>query len=81
MAAHRPTWVPFQEREHEQAWRDHLDGWWSLNARSEGQTRPLPKERHRGGSPWLHRGVKTTMMYMHVLNRGPGGIRSPLDGL
>ena len=40
-----------------------------------------PKERHRGGSPWLHSDVKTTMMYIHVLNRGPGGVRSPLDGL
>ena len=72
MAAHRPTWVPFQESEHERAWRDHLDGWWSFNARSEGQ---------RGGSPWLHSDVMTTMMYIHVLNRGPGGVRSPLDGL
>src|SRR6266850_3799908 len=43
----------------------------SLDARSEGQ---------RGGSPWLHSDVKTTMMYIHVLNRGPAGVRSPLDG-
>ncbi|RPH80831.1 MAG: hypothetical protein EHM80_04180 [Nitrospiraceae bacterium] len=28
-----------------------------------------------------HRDVKTTMLYTHVLNRGPGGVRSPLDGL
>ena len=28
-----------------------------------------------------HRDVKTTMIYTHVLNRGAGGIRSPLDGL
>ena len=28
-----------------------------------------------------HRDVKTTMIYTHVLNRGPGGVRSPLDGL
>jgi len=26
-----------------------------------------------------HRDVKTTMIYTHVLNRGPGGVRSPLD--
>jgi site-specific recombinase XerC len=26
-------------------------------------------------------GPKTTMIYTHVLNRGPGGVRSPLDGL
>jgi hypothetical protein len=45
---------------------------WSLDARSEGQ---------RGGSHWLHGDGKTTMMYIHVLNRGPGGVRSPLDGL
>ena len=28
-----------------------------------------------------HRDVKTTMIYTHVLNRGSGGVRSPLDGL
>lgn len=27
-----------------------------------------------------HRDVKTTMIYTHVLNRGPLGVRSPLDG-
>ena len=26
-----------------------------------------------------HRDVSTTMIYTHVLNRGPGGIRSPAD--
>jgi len=28
-----------------------------------------------------HRDVSTTMVYTHVLNRGPGGVRSPLDRL
>ena len=28
-----------------------------------------------------HRDVKTTMIYTHVLNRGPAGVRSPVDGL
>lgn len=28
-----------------------------------------------------HSNVKTTMVYTHVLNRGPGGVRSPLDVL
>ena len=28
-----------------------------------------------------HNDVKTTMIYTHVLNRGPAGIRSPVDGL
>ncbi len=28
-----------------------------------------------------HRDVKTTMIYTHVLNRGPRGVRSPLDRL
>jgi integron integrase len=28
-----------------------------------------------------HRDVRTTMIYTHVLNRGPAGVRSPLDGL
>jgi len=28
-----------------------------------------------------HTDVRTTMIYTHVLNKGPGGVRSPLDGL
>lgn len=28
-----------------------------------------------------HKDVRTTMIYTHVLNRGPGGIRSPADRL
>jgi integrase len=28
-----------------------------------------------------HRDVRTTMIYTHVLNRGPAGVRSPVDGL
>jgi len=28
-----------------------------------------------------HADVKTTMIYMYVLNRGPSGVCSPLDGL
>jgi hypothetical protein len=28
-----------------------------------------------------HGDVKTTMIYTHVLNRGPAGVRSPFDGL
>ena len=28
-----------------------------------------------------HSDVKTTMIYSHVLNRGPTGVRSPVDGL
>jgi len=28
-----------------------------------------------------HRDVRTTMIYNHVLNRGPFGVKSPLDGL
>jgi hypothetical protein len=28
-----------------------------------------------------HRDVRTTMIYTHVLDRGPGAVRSPLDGL
>ena len=27
-----------------------------------------------------HKDVATTMIYTHVLNRGPNGVRSPLDG-
>ena len=26
-----------------------------------------------------HKDVKTTMIYTHVLNQGPAGVRSPLD--
>jgi integron integrase len=28
-----------------------------------------------------HKNVETTMIYTHVLNRGPAGVRSPLDAL
>ncbi len=28
-----------------------------------------------------HSDVSTTMIYTHVLNRGPAGVRSPVDGL
>lgn len=28
-----------------------------------------------------HSDIRTTMIYTHVLNKGPGGVRSPLDGL
>jgi site-specific recombinase XerC len=28
-----------------------------------------------------HKDLRTTMIYTHVLNRGPQGVRSPLDGL
>jgi len=28
-----------------------------------------------------HKDIKTTMIYTHVLNRGPSGVRSPMDGL
>ena len=28
-----------------------------------------------------HNDVKTTMIYTHVLNHGPAGVRSPVDGL
>jgi len=28
-----------------------------------------------------HNDVRTTMIYTHVLNRGPSGVRSPVDGL
>lgn len=28
-----------------------------------------------------HNDVKTTMIYTHVLNRGPSGVRSPVDAL
>ncbi|WP_158856398.1 tyrosine-type recombinase/integrase [Lunatibacter salilacus] len=28
-----------------------------------------------------HKDIKTTMVYTHVLNRGPSGVRSPMDEL
>jgi site-specific recombinase XerC len=28
-----------------------------------------------------HKDIKTTMVYTHVLNRGPAGVRNPVDGL
>jgi site-specific recombinase XerD len=29
----------------------------------------------------VHRDVRTTLIYTHVVNRGPFGVKSPLDGL
>ena len=40
-----------------------------------------PEERYRADLAGYHSDVMTTMMYIHVLNCGFGGIRSPLDGL
>jgi hypothetical protein len=28
-----------------------------------------------------HRDLRTTMLYIHVLNRGPYAVKSPLDGI
>lgn len=28
-----------------------------------------------------HKDIRTTMIYTHVLNRGPAGVRSPVDSL
>jgi len=28
-----------------------------------------------------HSDIKTTMIYTHVFNRGPSGVRSPMGGL
>ena len=33
----------------------------------------------RAGPHTFHRDVSTTMIYTHVLNRGPGGVWSPVD--
>ena len=46
--------------------------------------RPLgqrPKLLDRLAEALRARHYKTTMIYTHVLNRGPAGVRSPVDGL
>jgi hypothetical protein len=45
-------------------------------------TSPGRRLRHPDGTRLLgHRDVATTMAYTHVLNRGPAGVRSPLDAV
>jgi len=39
----------------------------------------LLKESHDIRTVQGHRDVSTTMIYTHVLNRGPAGVRSPAD--
>ena len=53
----------------------------SFDARREGQPWPPSKKRLGGGSLRLHRDVKTTMVYIYVLNRGLAGVRVLVDGL
>ena len=50
-----------------------------LSARGKVGRIHLVEKRISGTSG--HSDVKTTMIYTHVLNRGPSGVRSPLDGL
>jgi hypothetical protein len=49
-AALGPTWVPFQERGHEQAWREH--SYCPMRA-VKGSLGHSPEGRHREGSHWL----------------------------
>jgi hypothetical protein len=48
-AARRPTCVSFQERKSKRAWKDQLDGLWSLDARNRGSTRLSLKMKRRIG--------------------------------
>jgi hypothetical protein len=52
----------------------------SLNE-AQGERPGQTTEPYRATEERLgHKGIKTTMIYTHVLNRGPAGVRSPIDG-
>ena len=69
---------PHPWRVGKQAWRKHT--YHPMRA-VKGNLGHSSKERHRGESPWLHIDVKITMLDIHVLNCGSGGVRSPVDEL
>ena len=55
-----------------------MDGGCSMRVVKAGLGHSL-KERPRGGSPSFYSDVRTTTVYIYVLNRYPAGVRSPLD--
>jgi hypothetical protein len=60
---------------------DLARGFGRVLALALGRKYPNAATESGDGSLFGHSDVSSTMVYTHVLNRGPLGVRSPVDGL